>query len=1054
MDKIILILIMSLAASLANCKTFTFSSTETPWQFYGEGSGTYVNDQGHDKDKNSIWLSTDIGETETTFIKWSDLVPGIYKVTTYVRALDMQKGIDGVSFWHFYDGGYGTISPFMDLYGNYDWRKIEYTIKVKSSELTVWFRLKAPGQVWIDDFQIEKINTEESKVTIGPAVNIQSITKKEKTSFLQQNSTKKILYTFDKSESGHPFSLKNNTGIFSPQNFYNFNTEKMPIKDWSSFDRIEMEIYNPNDFYTEIFVTLTDNLTTNYWSQLNHKQSLAPGWNKLSLSLNQFLGERGSHRYLRTLNLLKLKKFFIIVDPDKKYKFDSNNFLIDNIILSSNPMPFPPAGVMSFDFTSEKAPSMGNITKVTGQTVYNDERGYGFINPKFWRVEDSQYASQVLRYSIGILDGHFKVKLPNGKYQISLIIDKLGYWDVPFWTDRMVSANGNPIFKETRSTGKDFLYDLLKFESIIPDIGDHPFDLYLSKIFNPINKTIEVSNGVLDLEFKGDATGISLNSLVIWNKKIDELGISYKKAIDKRNRDEFDWMSHSIEKNINYKIEKDFSISIIEPDLFLNPKTPKPSSSKTLNFMGGVGETPYQVIQLNPGDKQELVSFSFTDFINEKGNKISSKDIEISDLIYQYTSPDINHETYMLTGKYLKPLSEHSLKLKANRLKYLFLQLKITDNFMKGNYKGEVLFNYNQSQIKLPITITIMPYKLPSIDFPVGFFGLDPLPLSYFSSIDYNEIRRKYRLQALHAIGEAGFTTYTGLPSDPDELEELLKESSKLNIKTVFSYGGQFPQKMIDLNNKPSDQDEEHFFKHISKDLKRYYDKKNWPVVVHTFSDEAQGYSDKFNTDILWGQKLKKYFPFMPLGGFTSFENSDSYKLNSLFDFGFYSSISKKDILKLKNNNLSWGSYGASAGNLDDPRFSFGLGLFIARFNGLSHYLEWHASAFSNYPYYDFDGRETDSVMFYPSMEGKIYQTLRFKMATEGLHTYMKIKLLEKIIAEDSSNSKGIADSKKWLESVLRENNFFATSKFLSNKKINFREFEKKLNENIYNNLK
>ncbi|MBC7428211.1 MAG: hypothetical protein H7336_06340 [Bacteriovorax sp.] len=1042
------LLSFTLLVGCAYSKSFSFTPKEPQWSFYGEGLGSYVTNMGR-ADQSSLWLSTDFGESETAFFTWKDLSPGNYKVITFVRAQDVQKGAEGASFWHFYDGGYGTQSPFMDLSGSYDWRKIEYMVHVKASDLTIWFRLKSPGQIWVDDFYIEKVEAGQEKVSIENEKPLPSNQLNKLAAVKNKTALKKKLYTFDSSESGHPFSIKNKAGEFSPQKFFNFKIGKMPVKDWSAYDRLNMEVFNPNQTYTDFYVTLADDKTTDYWSQDNFKQTLAPGWNKLSFSLTQYVGERGSHRFQRSINLTKLEKFFVVIDPDSKSIFASKAFLIDNITLSSNPMPAIPQGVMAFDFTSQKAEMGSNLNRVTTQTNYTDERGYGFVEPKFWRVEDSQYGSEALRYSIGMLDGHFRIKLPNGKYQMNLVVDKLGYWDVPFWSDRTVSVNGTPVFKETRNSGKDFLADLLRFEGVIPDLQDNPYDLYLSKVFHSIDKSVEVTNGILDIEFDGDETGISLNSLILWSKNNEAEGQSYRAAFEMRNKEEFNWMSRSIQKTD--KPVSTFSAAVVEPDLYLNPSNVKKSSSSQLNFFGGAGDSPYQMVQLNSGSRDEKVSWSFSDFSNGKGEIISPSQIAGSDLIFQYTSPDINHETYMVTGKFLRPMLERSYALKKERTKYLWLQLKITDKMPQGIFKGEVVFQHGKETTKFPVEITVLSYALPKVEFPVGFFGIDPLPFSYFKGSGYTELRKKYRYLALENLGEAGFTTFTGLPGDISELDDLFKESSKWGIQTVYSYGGQFPQTMIDLSKKPGDMSEDAYYKKAASELKSLYEKKNWPKIVHTFSDEAGGYSDKIASDIELGKKLKKHFPFMPLGGFGSFHGGDSNKLNALFDYGFYSSLTKSDIGKLRDNNQRWGFYNASAGNLDDPRFSFGLGLYVARQNGLSQYLEWHSSSVNNYPYFDFDGRESDVVMFFPTIDGKILHSLRFEMATEGLHVYKKLKLIENAIVNNSGNPETIKQAKTWLDGIKRENYFYSSPTFMSNKSVDFRDFEVKLNEQLKN---
>jgi hypothetical protein len=444
----------------------------------------------------------------------------------------------------------------------------------------------------------------------------------------------------------------------------------------------------------------------------------------------------------------------------------------------------------------------------------------------------------------------------------------------------------------------------------------------------------------------------------------------------------------------------------------------------------------------------QKISWTFSDFTNERNEKISAKELLISDLIFQYTSPDINHETYLITGKYLKPIQDQSVILKKNHNRYLWLQLHIIEKMPKGKFTGEFVFHQGEQLTKIPIEIDNLSYTLPKVEFPVGFFGIDPLPFSYFPGKGYNQLRKTYRYLALDAIGEAGFTTFTGLPESTDDLNELFERSSKWGIQTVYSYGGQFPQALVDLSKK-GDLSDEKYLEKVALDLKPLLAKKDWPKIVHTFSDEAAGYSDKVSSDIELAKKLKKYLPFMALGGFGTFNGGDTEKLNSFFDYGFYSTLDKKQIAKIKDNNQRWGLYNGSPGNLDDPRFSFGLGLYIARLNGLSQYLEWHLSAVNNYPYFDFDGRESDVVMFFPRSDGSLLPSLRFEMAVQGLHAFKKLKLLETAISNNSGNLAALPAAKGWLDKLKKENYFFSSPNFISNKNVNFHEFDLQLNDHL-----
>lgn len=871
------------------------------------------------------------------------------------------------------------------------------------------------------------------------------------------SESRKILYSFKSAEeSGHPFQLilDKEAALFQPQKFYNFSLDKMPLKDWSTFDRLEMDVFNPNSSNVELFVTLADRLSSDYWSQLNHKQKLRSGWNHLSFSLTQHIGERGSHRFARAVDLKHLSKFFIVIDPDEKEKFKEKSFLIDNISLVKNLEVLPPPEVMAFDFTSEDS-LPNHFLKITPKSLYSDSSGYGFISPEVWKVEDSVYADEVSRHSIGLLKGSFKFKVPDGNYSLSLLIDKLGFWDTPFWSQRIVKINGKTVLDSKRLSGKEFLKDFLKFEKITPEAQDHPYDLYMKRILKPEEFQASAKNGFIELEFIGDESAVSLNSLIVWNKKNETVARGFLSDLEKRKKVEFDWMSRSIQAPPLLK-DSEFSVSVIHPDFTLGPENPKKNDLKTLSFFGGQGERPYQVLQVSAGEADRKINIKMINLTSKNSKILKGSDFSISEIVYQFTSPDINHETYLLAGKYLREIDSESLIIKKGQTLYLWVQLAINSQMPAGLYTG----NLNIFNKSIPIEVEIKNYKLPEVDFPVGFFGLDPLPYTYHKAADYNEIRKKFRYMALEKLAEAGFTTFTGLPEvhlqienkkmvlDTSDLDELRKKARDLGFKhSIFSYGGQFPKTLLDLSQKPVNMTEESYYQTIAALLKPEFT-KSFPAIVYTFSDEAGGYSDKTNQDLKVAEVLKKHFSFIPRGGFSSFTNSNSQKLNNSFDYGFYSQATEKNRKTLEKNQ-KWGLYNSAPGNFDDPRMSFGLGLFMARKAGLSHLLEWNSAGFNNFPYYDFDGRESDIAIFYPSEDMKLYSTLRFEFATEGLHQFQKLKLLENLLADSKQNSQELKSAKIWLENLKMNNPFSNSLNFTKKESISFQRLQSELNHHL-----
>jgi hypothetical protein len=993
-------------------KAFDYSKDSQGWAFWGSGIGQHDKKVGNNK-KGSLYLAVDWSEEHTAHYHWN-LKKGTYKVSFHAQAFNVQKGQDNISFWHFYNVGKGIQSIFQTEQGTFGWKKYSYTIEVEK-ELDIWFRLKAPGKVWIDDFKIELVKSAQ-KYQVGKAKKFKTVIQEAKAvSAKILPSPRKLL----------PKKVTNLT----KGKYFNFPMSKLPLKDWRGYDRIHLTVHNPTKSYVELYMVVADTQSNGYWGQLNHKTHLAPGKNKLSFSLDRYVGERGSVKFRRKIKLNKLSKIFVVVDPDKKSQV-KGKFALSNIYLSQNQYPPRPSQVMAFDFTSHKASPTPGFISITTQSLYNNINKMGFYRPKFWRVHDDQFVPYLDRYSIGILNGQFRIDLPNGKYRVRMIVDRLGYWDVPFWTTREVNVQEKEALSQVRREGQAYLRDYLMLERHEPLPGDNPHDLLLENVFKPIEALAEVINGQLVLEFKGDASAISLNSLYIWPLSAERDAREYLDLIAKRKRKEFDWMARDIGDAIpQFVIKEKLKADIVKAGKPLYPTRLLKSEGKKINLQGGINARPYSVIQLVSPDDTYL-SWSLDPLKSKDGLVLEEDKVQMKLVHYHFTSPDLNHETYTIAGKFLRKASKR-IHMDPNVPRYLWIQLKVTPDIPKGEYSSNLRIKANGQTINIPITFHRRNYTLPRVDFPVGFIGLDPIPAQYFPDKEIERVRNNLRMEALFALEDRGFTTFSGLPAaklktvggqiklETPELDKMFKSMMLLGMnQEIFTYGGDFPQKILKPDDYPTGFDEQKYFRELSKALREKFE--SWPKtkIVHTFSDEASGYSDRVYDDALWGQKLKNSFPFMKLAGFSSMLHSQKEveSLHQLFDYGIYSGFDKRKMTLWNKKKKKWGAYNLRPGALENPQISFGPVLYAARKQGLSHYLEWHMGAFHNYPYYDLDGRESDIAMLYPAVDGSLYPSIKFELAANGLEVYRKLKLLEQKV-----QSGNFAPVKKWLQSIEKE---------------------------------
>jgi len=982
-------------------KEFSFDKGIIQFSQWGIGLSSHDPNIGFSK-LGSQKISCDFGEHQTIYKHFTKLKKGTYEISFFVKLKDVQKGKYDVSFWHFIDRGNGTETIFKNLKGSFGWRKVKYNLKIKK-ELKIWLRLKSPGSIWIDDISIKRVSNKGDKEY--------SILKlKSKGVSRELVSVKQMIYLKKKTKT-----IYETKSSISTNEYLNISRSDLNVISIDGYDRIEVDVTNPSENQYQIYLVLKDRNSRNYWSQLNFKTHLSPGINYLSFNLNRNVGERGSSKLNRPLDLKEFTGMYLVIDPDLKSKRTNEEFKVGKIKLIKNKTFVKPKSLIALDFTSHKSKEIFPVKKVTSQDLYNKRKGLGFINPDFYKIYDAKSTSLINRYSIGILKGQFRVDIPNGTYKVKLNIDSLGYWDIPFWQRRNIQINSKFVYVESRNTASQFIKDYFRFENVEPSLSSSPYDLYLSKIFNPITKTVIVKNGYIIFDFEGDQSAINLNSMYLWPVSIDKKANEYLSNITLKEREEFEWNSRSLVDTTSSKMRsKKISFKFIDTDLDLVPNK-NFEELVPVNFQGVSSEKVFKLLQINNSNAENIVQFSV------KG--ITKESYEIKKILYQYSSSDMNHETYKMVGKIISPMSK-TLLLKPNETRYILLEIDLSKIDQNKKLSAEIFIESKNDKTSNQFSVYSLDYKLPSVNLPVGYIGLDPFPKVHFKNENLNKFRHQLRLKALKEIVERGFTTFTGLPEltissdgkvnkDSIYLDDLLKNASKLGISHIFSYGGLFPQTILNNSQKPYAFEQKEYDEIKLKILKKYFNNNKSPKLIHTFSDEAQGYSNNIKRDINSGIELKKKYPFILLGGFGEMGNKESAKLNALFDYGIYSSTTILDVKSFKKSKKTWGRYNGSVPSFSSPEFAFGLGLYFAHKAGLGLYLDWHLAAIHNYPYYELDGREIDSVMLYPRSNGDLYPSLKLELATKGLNTYRKLLLLDQLSSKIKSKTSNLY--KKWI---------------------------------------
>lgn len=1090
---------------------YTFRSGMEGWKGYGECEGKRQSTLGH-QSSSSLWLSCyDTRQSYTFFRTLKGLKPGRYKITSWLRGLAIQKGQWDVSVWVFADGGEGIRSPVKNLKGTFNWSKLTYTINVKGSTLTLWFRLKSQGQLWVDNVRISphsgparKAKFERSSKPMPQAggrgvgkrckrcyrwwppqhkrcsvcggnthephshTMFAPSTTRAQASPLASSVGKKVRMLFDFEASAasreqryHPFRKyrSNSTSgrraavmVFGQYN--NMVTSDRSFYDWSGYRYIAMDVFNPLQKHVPFHLCLNDKSINSYWNQLNHIVRLAPGWNRLQFSLRQFVGERGSIRIRRRINLKKIQRFWFAVGAEKQ-GYRSAEFLVDNVRLEKGePPPKAFAGLYRFDFVLQRDGAQAGFAGITTQHQYKSSIGFGFQNTKVWRRIDSKYADTLLRDAILSPEGTFRVDVPNGTYEVWLFARQLGMWYEHFWKRRQIWVNGR-LWKDThRKHARDYLRDILRLQDIVPTPRDEAYDLYVKKLLAPFRTTVRVKNGSLTLRWKGDGPAVALNALLLYPTSKSKEGLRFVRQLRRQLRNEFRQISRKlkplrkVERRAIRRADRrrGFYAPLIAPSQYVRYNWVLRSRGTKIVLQGGWGQRPMQALMVRNFRSKARLRISVSSLRSRRGRVIPSSAVLLRYGVEQFVGHEINHETYELAPRFLRTFPTKGLMLRPRHSLLVWMHIPLLRSRVKaGLYRGVMRIRMHGKTVRYPIQLRVHPFELPNVDMPIGYFGLDPISFEYFQGEGVVEWKRKWRKQVLKILRDRGFSTWTSLPAgqvrkvggqlraDTKEVSWLLKQARRMGFdQPIFTYGGGFVDSLLQIDQREYilDLPQQTYRAQSARILKRFLQQHNSLPIVFSFSDEATGYSQKVGRDLQRAKRLKRWYPFLRRGGFShsTKPGKPGESLNLTMTDVSLSSVKRHHVEMMQKRGLRWGFYNAAIGPFNVGRSTFGEGLFSARWHGATHRLAWHLTLTQNYPYYDLDGRESDAMMIFPRTDGTLEVAMKLEWATQGLEDYRLLLLLQKLAKKAGRRGRR---SLVWLARNYREVNFFGSPNYL-----------------------
>src|ERR1035437_3112789 len=184
-----------------------------------------------------------------------------------------------------------------------------------------------------------------------------------------QTPAVKMLFDFENGKAA-PFEKGKVTTENVPHGKYAMLADKEAVEcnlpqDWSGYDLLKIDVFNPSEDPVTLMVMIWDAKTTGYWTWVNFNTLVPPGKSTVTMPTDIYVGEKARPGR----NLIKDKITRMVLSPS------AYPLIFDDIRLErrdTSAVQFE--GLHAFDFGTAKSPVMPGYTAVDAQCAYNGSR--------------------------------------------------------------------------------------------------------------------------------------------------------------------------------------------------------------------------------------------------------------------------------------------------------------------------------------------------------------------------------------------------------------------------------------------------------------------------------------------------------------------------------------------------------------------------------------------------------------------------------------------------------------------------------------------------------
>jgi hypothetical protein len=997
------------------------------------------------------------------------LEPGRYRVTAYLRGLDIGTGLYNQTTEFMFAGKYMPLRKN----GTFGWTRLTYVGEVteKKEQSHPSFGLMAPGYLWVDDVSVEKVGADvplmpqpvlgaEERAIAPPGDAGEHPVRCPECGYRNRLSwghcfacgtrlsakkgaaagpAVKVIASF---EDRNPFAGGTVVAEHATEGKKALRIDRGYVamdaaQDWTGYDYLKADLFTSAKDPVELYVEVRDRETRDYWTRVNYTTVVPSGASTLIIPTALYVGEKSRPGRPLQLNAVTRLVFSIGDKPGAP-------LYIDNLRLERDTATAAVLfeGLHAFDVGPAGSPLMEGFTPLDPGKTYSKGRGYGWKDAHFWRGFDALQPDPLYRDFLCVEKGGLAIDVPNGKYHVFVNMDSpSGFWgEFQRYRKRALILEGvrHVDTMDLASFKKRYFRNWERDD--LP--ADNTFDAYQVPYFNEKHHVVEVRDGQLNIDFEGENWACCVSAIIVYPDGKAEQGKRFLDFVRDRRRFHFDNQfkrvlprpTGSAPTPTKEEQARGFIPFVRDwmKDVHVNDH-PLPGE-RIAALAGSAFAGEYEPVTVSVLPLRDLggVTLTVSDLAGPGGAKLAASSVDVGYVQHRITRVTAEGSVYTISPRLIVP--RRTAPVPAGVTRTFWLTVKVPPDVAAGTYEGTVTLRAERGgDLALPLRFIVRVGTLDAVDVPAGPWG-HTIDLPWFGA-EADGWNRDMAMKSLRKLREYGFTTASGLPvvslrgfkggmpqldfSEGDAQMRRFKEAGfRMPVVTYCAFHGLNAYWQDEAAMRSAGfKDYSAFVKAIFTAVQKHADEAGWLPVYWNLADEPLG-ADLVRSAAN-AAAYRKAFPKGPpwFTGASSFTGSNAkdphFLLSKQLHVANWNGHDEAGVKLQHDAGSGWAFY--NGGN----RWTYGIYMYkAAKQHGMKFRLSWHWNATAGDPYYALDCREDDYAWCNATPEGELVPAVHFERLREGLGDYRRLLTLARL-AKEKAGAPAAADAERLLAEVL-----------------------------------